>query len=106
MIDEVRLLVPGHEDVFHDEAPLGLDAHPTPATRAALRTALAGLHDWGAGRCFVWVDDEVTDADRRWVADRHPAPALLHRVDPCRGPAYGDIQAIDDWLTRQRTSET
>uniref|UniRef100_UPI002FDC081B hypothetical protein n=1 Tax=Streptomyces sp. IBSBF 2806 TaxID=2903529 RepID=UPI002FDC081B len=31
-----------------------------------------------AGRPFVWLDDEITDADRDWVAAHHPAPALLH----------------------------
>jgi hypothetical protein len=33
-----------------------------------------------AGRTFVWIDDETTDADRSWVAEHHPGPALLHTV--------------------------
>lgn len=40
------------------------------------------LVEWAAGRPFVWVDDEITDTDRAWVAAHHPANALLHRVDP------------------------
>ena len=40
------------------------------------------LVDWAAGRPFVWVDDEVTDTDRSWVAAHHHGHALLHRVDP------------------------
>ncbi|WP_254550959.1 hypothetical protein [Catellatospora tritici] len=40
------------------------------------------LVEWAAGRLFVWVDDEITDADRKWVATNYGAPALLHRVDP------------------------
>lgn len=62
-----------------------------------------GLVDWAAGRCFVWVDDEITDADRWWVAAHHRAPALLHRVDPRRGLTRDDIHTIHDWLTRQRS---
>lgn len=27
------------------------------------------LVDWAAGRPFSWVDDEITDTDRRWVRD-------------------------------------
>jgi hypothetical protein len=33
---------------------------------------------WADGRPFVWVDDEITDADRNWASTHHPAPALLH----------------------------
>lgn len=28
---------------------------------------------WSTGRPFAWVDDEITDADRRWVSTHHPA---------------------------------
>lgn len=65
----------------------------------------AGLHwktrtllDWAAGRPFAWVDDEITDADRDWVAAHHPAPALLHRVHPGLGLAEADFAALDAWL--------
>jgi hypothetical protein len=57
-----------------------------------------GLVDWATGRCFVWIDDEITDADRRWVDDHHAAPALLHRVDPHRGLTRDDIDTISWWL--------
>ncbi|MFD8206759.1 HAD domain-containing protein [Streptomyces sp. NPDC059695] len=65
----------------------------------------AGLH-WktrtlvarAAGRTFVWVDDEVTDADRVWVAAHHPGPALLHRVDARRGLTDRDYAALHSWL--------
>src|SRR5262249_55965319 len=49
-----------------------------------------GLVDWAAGRRFVWIDDEITDADRRWVDAHHAAPALLHHVDPRRGLTRDD----------------
>jgi hypothetical protein len=51
-----------------------------------------------AGRPFVWLDDELGDADRRWVAAHHPAPALLHAVDPARGIRGEDLAVIRRWL--------
>jgi len=55
-----------------------------------------------ARRSFVWVDDEIRDADRAWVALHHPGQALLHRVDPRTGLADGDFAAINRWLARER----
>lgn len=56
------------------------------------------LVDSAAGRRFIWLDDEITDADRTWVAAHHSAPALLHRVDPRRGLTDADYTPIADWL--------
>jgi hypothetical protein len=53
---------------------------------------------WAAGRPFVWVDDEISDADRAWVAANHPGHALLHRVDPRVGLSDPDFTAIGRWL--------
>lgn len=53
---------------------------------------------WAAGRPFVWLDDEISDADRRWVAAQHPQPALPHRVDPDRGLTRIDLAAVSRWL--------
>ncbi|WKU05335.1 HAD domain-containing protein [Micromonospora sp. HUAS LYJ1] len=53
---------------------------------------------WAAERPFVWLDDETTDADRRWVAVHHPQPALLHHVDPQRGLTHSDLTAVRRWL--------
>ncbi|MEE6262349.1 HAD domain-containing protein [Plantactinospora sonchi] len=58
------------------------------------------LVEWAAGRSFVWVDDEITDVDRTWVAAHHSAPALLHRVDPRRGLTEADYSAIAEWLLK------
>ncbi len=63
-----------------------------------------GVIAWAAGRPFVWVDDEISDADRRWVAWHYPGPALLYRVDPQAGLADGDFTAIRQWLARQRAA--
>lgn len=61
------------------------------------------LTRWAAGRPFVWLDDEVTDADRRWVADHHAGRALLHRVDPLIGLAEADLATVRHWLEAQPT---
>ncbi|SOD85596.1 HAD domain-containing protein [Streptomyces sp. Ag109_G2-15] len=53
---------------------------------------------WAAGRPFVWIDDELTEADRSWVAVHHPGPALLHRVDHRYGLTETDFEALREWL--------
>ncbi len=58
----------------------------------------AGLSRWAGARPFVWLDDEITDVDRRWVAEHHPAPALLWRVDPGTGLTAADFAAVREWL--------
>jgi hypothetical protein len=69
-----------------DEGPVGLHWK----TRELV--AFAG------GRPFVWVDDELGDGDRGWVARHHPAPALLHHIDPHVGLRAADITTIGAWL--------
>lgn len=60
-----------------------------------------GLVAWAAGRPFVWVDDELTDADRTWVTTHHGGgPALLYKVDPRVGLTHDDVTAIAATLTR------
>ncbi|MET7287722.1 HAD domain-containing protein [Streptomyces sp. NPDC005573] len=56
---------------------------------------------WAAGRPFIWVDDEITEADRAWVAVHHRGPALLHRVDHRHGLAEADFTALRAWLASQ-----
>jgi hypothetical protein len=56
------------------------------------------LTRWAAGRTFVWLDDEITDADRRWVQAHHPGKALLHRVDPFVGLTDAGFAQIRQWL--------
>lgn len=56
------------------------------------------LVGWAAGRPFAWVDDEITDADRDWVAGHHPAPALLHRVDARQGLTADDYVLLGIWM--------
>jgi hypothetical protein len=56
------------------------------------------LVTWAAGRTFVWVDDEITEADRVWVAARHPGDALLQRIEASVGLTDSDFTAIERWL--------
>jgi hypothetical protein len=58
----------------------------------------ASLARWAAGRTFVWLDDEITDADRRWVQANYPGEALLHRVDPLAGLTDADFVLVRQWL--------
>ncbi|MFF3565354.1 hypothetical protein ACFYXS_35450 [Streptomyces sp. NPDC002574] len=52
---------------------------------------------WVKGRAFAWVDDEITDADRDWVAVHHDGPALLHRIDPRIGLTDDDFATLAEW---------
>ncbi|MBL1077277.1 hypothetical protein JK358_23020 [Nocardia sp. 2] len=56
------------------------------------------LVDRAAGGAFVWVDDEIRDSDREWVAANHGGRALLHRVDPRIGLRVADFEVIRAWL--------
>ncbi|CAL9352398.1 hypothetical protein [Streptomyces sp. enrichment culture] len=47
-----------------------------------------------AGRPFAWVDDELGDTDRAYVAARHQGSALLHRVDARHGLRPADFTAL------------
>ncbi len=57
-----------------------------------------GLVSWAAGRTFVWVDDEITDADRRWIRSHYEGQALAHRVEAHIGLANADVATIRHWL--------
>ncbi|MFC4855527.1 HAD domain-containing protein [Actinophytocola glycyrrhizae] len=65
--------------------------------RAGLHWKTRTLVAWAAGHPFAWVDDEITHADRAWVAARHPGPALLHRVDPRAGLTGADYATLRAW---------
>jgi hypothetical protein len=57
-----------------------------------------------AGRPFAWVDDEIGESDRIWVAAHHPGQALLHRVDATLGLTEKDLAEIDTWLRSVSTA--
>ncbi|GGQ30630.1 HAD domain-containing protein [Streptosporangium pseudovulgare] len=56
------------------------------------------LVNWAGGHPFAWVDDEITDADKEWVAAHHSGRALLHHVESYRGLTDEDFTALDQWL--------
>ncbi|MEO3741859.1 HAD domain-containing protein [Plantactinospora sp. B5E13] len=88
-----RLGLPALPVVDWPDEPAG-SGPPVPG----LHWKTAGLVDRTAGRTFVWVDDEITDLDRAWVAAHHPGPALLYRVEPHLGLVESDVRRIADWL--------
>ena len=67
-------------------------------TMPGLHWKTVSLAVWAAGRPFVWLDDEITEVDRRWITRYHPVPALLHRVDPYRGLTTADFAQVRRWL--------
>lgn len=52
---------------------------------------------WARGRAFAWIDDEVTDADREFVAESHDGPALLLTVDPATGLLPEHFEQLRAW---------
>ncbi|WP_406126442.1 HAD domain-containing protein [Streptomyces canus] len=55
------------------------------------------LVNHAGGRPFVWLDDELDDNDREFVAGHHEGPALLHWVDPRVGLRERDFEAVADF---------
>ena len=69
--------------------------------RDGLHWKTVSLIRWAAGRPFVWLDDEISDADEQWVAAHHPGAALLWRVDPYTGLTAADLGAVHRWLQQR-----
>ncbi|WP_327269119.1 HAD domain-containing protein [Streptomyces sp. NBC_01218] len=65
--------------------------------RGGLHWKTRTLVELAAGRPFVWVDDEITETDRRWVADHCHGRRLLHRVDPRVGLTDADFATLAAW---------
>ncbi|MFF4447625.1 hypothetical protein [Streptomyces sp. NPDC001502] len=81
------------------ELPVVLWPEPSEEDgRGGVHWKTPALVGHAAGRPFIWVDDEITGADRAWVAARHPGRALLHRVDPGRGLTEADLGVLRAWL--------
>jgi len=58
-----------------------------------------------SGRPFLWVDDEIGEVDRDWVATHHRGPALLHRVDSQHGLTHADFTTFNKWLRHLPSAE-
>lgn len=93
-------------DAWSADVGRSADDHWSADVSRPAEDAWYGLHwktrpllAWAAGRPFAWVDDEITDADRCWVSAHHPAPALLHRVEPGLGLTTADFGVLAAWLS-------
>ncbi|MEU9030438.1 HAD domain-containing protein [Streptomyces sp. NPDC048383] len=53
--------------------------------------------EYAGGREFAWIDDDIGDADREYVRARHPAHALLMRIDERFGLLREDFDALAAW---------
>lgn len=71
---------------------------PEGSTYARLHWKTYGLVELAASRPFAWLDDEIGDPDRAWIATHHPAPALLHRIDPTQGLTPADLATVENWI--------
>jgi len=71
---------------------------PDDEEESGLHWKTRPLVSWAAGRPFVWVDDEITEADRAWVAAYCRGRALLHRVDHQVGLTDTDFAVLEEWL--------
>ncbi len=70
------------------------DDGPGPRLHWKTRTIV----EWADGRPFVWIDDEIGEQDRTWVAAAHPGLALLHLVAPQLGLTSHDLETVRRWL--------
>ncbi|TDQ01582.1 HAD domain-containing protein [Labedaea rhizosphaerae] len=80
--------------------PLPMIGWPGPSTAppGRLQWKTETIVGYASGRPFVWIDDEFGFADIDWVAAAHPAPALLHHVDPSIGLTLEDLATVEAWL--------
>ncbi len=74
-----------------------LSPRPEPEPGSGVFWKTPEIVAWAKGRAFAWIDDEITDADRAWVAEHHAGPALLHRVDARRGLTPDDFGVLERW---------
>lgn len=70
--------------------------------RIGLHWKLRRIVNWAAGTPFVWIDDQITDVDRAWVAANYPGPALLYAIVASVGLTAEDIDAVGGWVTGRR----
>ncbi|QNE78395.1 hypothetical protein F0344_30700 [Streptomyces finlayi] len=84
--------------------PLGLPPLPYIEWPTLLGSAPDGVYwktrhvvDYAAGRPFAWIDDEITERDRTWVAAHHPSRWMLRRIDPWTGLEEADFDALAAW---------
>lgn len=62
-----------------------------------LHTKTMTLSKFAGDRPFVWVDDESTYRDQRWLDMNHPTPSLAYNVDASVGLTWDDVGVLNDW---------
>ena len=67
-----------------------------PYDRVYFKTSQIVAH--AAGRPFIWFDDEVTQADRDYVAVHHNGDAQLEYIDSRLGIRYPDLGSAENAL--------
>jgi hypothetical protein len=80
-----------------------IDWPDTSAAPEELHWKTQAAVDWAGGRAFAFVDDELSDADRDYVAAHHAGPALLLTIDPGIGLLPEDFARLTEWA-RQSTN--
>ncbi|WP_328297710.1 HAD domain-containing protein [Streptomyces sp. NBC_00435] len=53
--------------------------------------------EYAGERPFAWIDDDITDMDRTYVDQLHPAHTLLLRIDERIGLTRPDFDTLADW---------
>ncbi|HEV2637626.1 MAG TPA: HAD domain-containing protein [Actinocrinis sp.] len=98
-LPELPVVIGPDDDQDQDQNQNDAPAHASPdANDSGLHWKTPLLLDWAAGRPFIWVDDEITDADRTWVTQNHPHPTLLHHVNHRIGLTEADFATLTTWL--------
>ncbi|HEX6387888.1 MAG TPA: hypothetical protein VFZ89_00520 [Solirubrobacteraceae bacterium] len=72
---------------------LELDRRTRPGTSVAAHWKLGAVEAHAAGGALAWIDDDVDDGVRAWVAARN-VPTLLIQPDPARGLTAGDGERL------------
>ncbi|MEU1349891.1 HAD domain-containing protein [Streptomyces sp. NPDC005776] len=61
--------------------------------------------EYAAGRPFAWIDDEITERDRAWVAEHGAGrESLLLPIDPRVGLERADFDALAAWADGRGTA--
>lgn len=53
--------------------------------------------EYAAGRPFAWVDDQISEYDEKYVAERHNGPVRLLWINPAAGLRQPDFDTLASW---------
>jgi hypothetical protein len=72
-----------------------------PPVPFAPELKVPAIHAAVGSRPAAWIDDNHTDAGRRWAAARR-SPTLLVPIDPATGWTRTDVDHVVEWVTDLR----